>query len=42
MGFSLLQKLAIDLGTANTVIIRDGKIVVDQPSYVTINKMTKR
>lgn len=40
--FSFTQKLAIDLGTANTVIIRDGKIVVDQPSYVTINKLTEK
>lgn len=38
--FSLTQKLAIDLGTANTVIIRDGKIIIDQPSYVTINRKT--
>lgn len=40
--FSFTQKLAIDLGTANTVIIQDGKIIIDQPSYVTINKKTEK
>ena len=34
------QELAIDLGTANTLIIKDGKVVVDQPSIVAINRMT--
>ena len=28
------QKIAIDLGTANTIIIVDGQIVVDEPSVV--------
>ncbi len=32
------QELAIDLGTANTLIIQDGKIVVDEPSIVAINR----
>ncbi|MBR1732628.1 MAG: rod shape-determining protein, partial [Alloprevotella sp.] len=36
--FSFTQELAIDLGTANTIIIKDGKIVVDEPSYVAVNK----
>lgn len=40
--FSFTKKLAIDLGTANTVIIKDGKIIVDQPSYVTINRKTEK
>ena len=40
--FSFTQKLAIDLGTANTVIIQDGKIIIDQPSYVTINRKTEK
>jgi rod shape-determining protein MreB len=35
------QELAIDLGTANTLIIQDGKIVVDEPSIVAIDKVTK-
>lgn len=34
------QELAIDLGTANTLIIQDGKIVVDEPSIVAINRKT--
>ena len=40
--FSFTKKLAIDLGTANTVIIQDGKIIIDQPSYVTINRKTEK
>ncbi len=35
--FSLTQELAIDLGTANTVIISEGKIMVDEPSIVAID-----
>ncbi len=35
--FSLTQELAIDLGTANTVIIHNGKIVVDEPSIVALD-----
>jgi len=34
------QELAIDLGTANTLIIMDGEIVVDEPSIVAINRKT--
>ena len=34
------QELAIDLGTANTLIIQDGKLVVDEPSIVAINRKT--
>ena len=34
------QELAIDLGTANTLIIQDGKVVVDEPSIVAINRRT--
>ena len=30
--FSFRQELAMDLGTANTIIISDDKIVVDEPS----------
>ena len=29
--FSFTQEIAIDLGTANTVIIHNDKIVVDEP-----------
>ncbi|RMF26482.1 MAG: rod shape-determining protein [Bacteroidetes bacterium] len=39
--FSLFsQELAIDLGTANTLIIHDGKVVVDEPSIVAIDTRT--
>lgn len=34
------QELAIDLGTANTLIIQDDKIIVDEPSIVAINRKT--
>ncbi len=34
------QELAIDLGTANTLIISNGEIVVDEPSIVAINRKT--
>lgn len=30
----------MDLGTANTLIIQDGKIVIDEPSIVAINRKT--
>lgn len=36
--FSLSQEIAIDLGTANTIIISNGEIVVDEPSVVAIRK----
>jgi rod shape-determining protein MreB and related proteins len=34
------QELAIDLGTANTLIIQDDQIVVDEPSIVAIDRRT--
>ena len=41
MAFSFLtQKIAIDLGTANTIIIHNDKIVVDEPSIVAIDQNT--
>lgn len=36
------QEIAIDLGTANTVIIHNDKVVVDEPSIVAINRLTNR
>ena len=36
----LTQEIAIDLGTANTIIIINDKIVVDEPSIVAIDKST--
>ena len=39
--FNFFQKeIAIDLGTANTIIIQNGKIVVDEPSIVAIDIKT--
>ena len=35
-----MQELAVDLGTANTLIIQDDKVVVDEPSIVAIDKKT--
>ena len=32
----------MDLGTANTIIIHDDKIVVDEPSIVALDKHTDR
>jgi rod shape-determining protein MreB len=36
----LTRDIAIDLGTANTVIIHNDKVVVDEPSIVAINRIT--
>ena len=38
--FSLTQELAIDLGTVNTLIIYNGKVVVDEPSIVALDAHT--
>lgn len=39
--FSFLTKeIAIDLGTANTLIIHNDKVVIDEPSIVAINRTT--
>ena len=38
--FSLTKEIAIDLGTANTVIIHNDKIVIDEPSIVAVEKRT--
>jgi rod shape-determining protein MreB and related proteins len=41
--FSFLTKeLAIDLGTANTIIIHNDKIVVEEPSIVAIERATNK
>lgn len=36
----LTQEIAIDLGTANTIIIHNDKIVVDEPSIVAMDQAT--
>ncbi len=40
--FSLTQDVAIDLGTANTIIINNDKIVVDEPSYVAMDAYNEK
>lgn len=42
MGFFsfLNQEIAIDLGTANTIIIHNDKVVVDEPSIVAMDRVT--
>lgn len=43
MAFSFLtQELAIDLGTANTIIFQDDQIVLDEPSIVAIDNKSGR
>lgn len=38
----LNQEIAIDLGTANTLIIHDDKVIVDEPSIVAKDKKTNK
>ena len=38
--FSFTQEIAVDLGTANTIIIHDDKIVIDEPSVVALESKT--
>lgn len=40
--FSLTQEIAMDLGTANTLIIHNDKIVVDEPSIVAVDQHTNK
>ena len=40
--FSFTQELAIDLGTANTVIISGDEIVVNEPSVVALDRHTDK
>ncbi|MBP3254672.1 MAG: rod shape-determining protein [Bacteroidales bacterium] len=44
MGFFsfLTREVAIDLGTANSIIICNDKVVVDEPSIVAINRSTRK
>jgi rod shape-determining protein MreB len=44
MGFFdfLTQEIAIDLGTANTVIIHNDKVVVDEPSIIAVDRTTRK
>ena len=36
----LTSNIAIDLGTANTLIIQNDKVVVDEPSIIAMDRMT--
>ena len=40
--FSFTQEIAMDLGTANTIIISGSKVVVDQPSVVALDRRTDK
>ena len=40
--FSLTKEIAIDLGTANTIIIHNNKIVIDEPSIVALDRRTDK
>ena len=40
--FSFTQELSMDLGTANTIIISDDKIAVDEPSVVALDSQTNK
>ena len=40
--FSLTQDIAMDLGTANTIITVNNKVVVDEPSVVALDKKTNK
>lgn len=42
MGFFdfMTEDIAIDLGTANTLIIHEGKVVIDSPSIVARDRTT--
>ncbi|MFI3240018.1 MAG: rod shape-determining protein [Bacteroidales bacterium] len=38
--FSFIQEIAVDLGTANTIIIHKDQIVINEPSVVAVNTKT--
>ncbi len=40
--FSLTKEIAIDLGTANTIIIHNDRIVIDEPSIVALDRRTDK
>lgn len=40
--FSFTQEIAMDLGTANTIILHNGTIVVDEPSVVAIDVKSEK
>lgn len=38
--FSLTQNLAVDLGTANTLIVHNGEVQIDEPSVIAVDTHT--
>ena len=40
--FSFAQEVAMDVGTANTIIISDYEIVVNEPSVVALDRQTNK
>ena len=40
--FSFTQEVAMDLGTANTIVMCNGKMVVDEPSMVALDRRTDK
>ena len=40
--FSFTKEIAMDLGTANTIIIADGKVAVDEPSVVALDRHSEK
>ena len=40
--FSFTQEIAMDLGTANTIITTNGKIMVNEPSVVALDRRTDK
>ena len=40
--FSLTKEISIDLGTANTLIIHNDKIVINEPSIVALDTKTNK
>ena len=40
--FSFTQEVAMDLGTANTIVVCNGKMVVDEPSVVALDRRTDK
>ena len=40
--FSFTQEVAMDLGTANTIVICNGKMLVDEPSMIALDRRTDK
>ena len=40
--FSFTQEIAVDLGTANTIIIHNDRIVIDEPSVVALDSKNSK